>query len=70
MSHVVCYSHIDSVPVIVYKSGTDGILYKVVEQKKIYANSVFSDSSMVFSAIVIIFLILKWWGQVPILRPI
>ena len=48
MSHVVCYSneglkpfkdtiYIDSVPVIVYKSGTDGILYKVVEQKKIYA---------------------------------
>ena len=48
MTHVFCYSnvglkpfkdtiHIDSVPVIVYKSGTDGILYKVAEQKKIYA---------------------------------
>ena len=31
--------YIDSVPVIDYKSGTDGVFvqYKVVEQKKIYA---------------------------------
>ena len=48
MSHVVCYSHIDSVPVIVYKSGTDGILYKVVEQKKIYANSVVQTAEWYF----------------------
>ena len=29
-----------------------------------------SDGRMLFSALVIIFLFLKWWGQVPILRSI
>ena len=51
--------YIDSVPVIEYKSDADG--------KKIYAECC-SDGRMVFSALVIIFLFLKRWGQVPILR--